>query len=152
MDLIALLDSAYHRPSWHGTNLRGSIRGLSLDAVSWRPAPGAHNIWELAVHCAYWKYVVWRKVAGNVKRGAFPRKGSDWFPRTEGTLEELRADLALLDEMHANLRLAVAALDPAQLNVAPGESSTLSFYIRGAALHDVYHAGQAQWLKQGMGK
>ena len=147
--LLKMLDEGYDHEAWHGPNLRSSLNRLTLAQALFRPTPKHRNLWELTLHCAYWKYVVWRKVAGDVKRGAFPRKGSDWFPRTGGTLEELRADLALLDEMHANLRHAVTALDPARLHEAGGQSS-LDHYIRGAAMHDVYHAGQAQWIKQGM--
>ena len=31
---------------------------------SWRPGEGLHNIWEIVVHAAYWKYVVWRRLTG----------------------------------------------------------------------------------------
>ena len=35
--VIAILDAAYDRKSWHGTNLRGSIRGLRMEQAAWRP-------------------------------------------------------------------------------------------------------------------
>ena len=78
--LLTTMDQAYDRKSWHGTNLRGSLRGITAEQASWRPAADRHNIWELTLHCAYWKYVVRRRLRGE-KRGGFPRKGSDWFPR-----------------------------------------------------------------------
>ena len=77
---LSVIDSAYNRQSWHGTNLRGSVRGLSMNHVVRRPKPGAHNIWELVVHCAYWKYVVRRRLTGG-KRGSFPLAGSNFFER-----------------------------------------------------------------------
>ena len=150
MDLVALLDSAYHRPSWHGTNLRGSIRGLSLDAISWRPAPGAHNIWELVVHAAYWKYIVRRRLLG-AKRGSFPLEGSNFFarPGTGGsTMRDWQADVALLDQMHDELRATVAALTPAQLKRPLASGRPASWMVAGAAAHDLYHAGQIQLLKR----
>ena len=150
MDLIALLDSAYHRPSWHGPNLRGSIRGLSLDAISWRPAPGAHNIWELVVHAAYWKYVVRRRLLGE-KRGSFPLEGSNFFARpgpSASTMRDWKADIALLDQMHGGLRATVAALTPAQLRRRLASGRPASWMIAGAAAHDLYHAGQIQLLKR----
>ena len=140
--LIRLLDEGYDHDAWHGPNLRTSLNRLTVAQALWRPGPKQRNLWELILHCAYWKYVIWRKLTDGPK-GGFPRKGSDWFPRDAGTTAELRADIALLDEMHANLRRAVAELDPARL-----EAEGLGHYIRGAALHDVYHAGQAQWLKR----
>jgi hypothetical protein len=79
--LLTQIDQAYDHRSWHGTNLRGSIRGLTPEEAVWRPAPRRHNIHELIVHCAYWKYVVSRRLAGG-KRGSFALKGSNWFART----------------------------------------------------------------------
>ena len=73
--LRSILDAGYNRPSWHGTNLRGSIRGLSPEQAAWRPARTRHNIWELVVHSAYWKYTAWRRLTG-ADRGSFPLEGS----------------------------------------------------------------------------
>ena len=58
--LVGLIDRAFDRRSWHGMNLRGSIRGMSAKEAAWRPAPARHNVWEIVVHAAYWKYAVRR--------------------------------------------------------------------------------------------
>jgi len=55
-----MLDDCYQRKAWHGPNLRGSLRGVTDADALWRPAKGRHNIAELAIHCAYWKYTVRR--------------------------------------------------------------------------------------------
>ena len=52
--LLTLIDQAFDHQSGYGTNLRGSIRGLSVADVVWRPAPNRHSIWEIVVHAAYW--------------------------------------------------------------------------------------------------
>ena len=102
--LLALIDQAYDHKSWHGTNLKGSLRGLTLDVLTFRPSPKRHNIWELAVHAAYWKYAVARRLAGE-KRGHFPLKGSNFFVRPQESSERAwKQDLALLDESHKHLR------------------------------------------------
>src|SRR6188508_3634463 len=100
--LLAIVDQAYDHRSWHGTNLRGSIRGLSPADAAWRPAPGRHNIWELIVHCAYWKYTVTRRLTG-AKRGSFPYEGSNFFTRDGGTADDLRRDVRLLRRCHRDL-------------------------------------------------
>jgi hypothetical protein len=149
--LLSILDQAYDHHSWHGTSLRGSIRGVSLRRAAWRPGRGRHNIWELVVHAAYWKYIAGRRIAGT-PRGAFPLEGSDWFrrPQKEGATERVwRADLAVLDDMHRLLCAAVSSLSPAGLYRAHGGSAESSFsLITGAAAHDLYHAGQIQLLKK----
>jgi uncharacterized damage-inducible protein DinB len=149
--LLAILARAYDRRSWHGTNLRGSIRGLDLATAAHRPAQGRHNIWELVVHTAYWKYAVWRQLSGE-KRGTFPLDGSNWFPRplTPGDGEsEWKRDVALLGQMHAQLAAAVGALSDRDLDRAPRGATVTRFeLIAGVAAHDLYHAGQIQLIKR----
>src|SRR5262245_16830323 len=145
--LLTILDQAYDRRSWHGTNLRGSIRGLSAKQAAWRPARGRHNIWELVVHAAYWKYVVRRRLSGEA-RGSFPLKGSNWFERPTVRNEGAwRADVLLLDQSHRALRDAVAKLTATQLRQKVGEGKNAAWLISGAAAHDLYHAGQIQLIK-----
>lgn len=147
--LLSIIDQAYDRRSWHGTNLRGSIRGLSAERAARRPRPGRHNIWELVVHAAYWKYAVTRRLTGQ-PRGSFPLKGSNWFARRQSVNEQQwRADVALLAAMHRALRKAVASLSASDLSRTPkGSTVSNAFLITGIAAHDLYHAGQIQLLKK----
>jgi hypothetical protein len=50
--LLRIIDQAYDARSWHGTNLRGSVRGVPASRAARRPAPGRHTIWEIVVHAA----------------------------------------------------------------------------------------------------
>src|SRR6202521_3036196 len=105
--LLDLLDEAFDKKSWHGPNLRGSIRGITPKQAAWRPKSGAHNIWELTLHAAYWKYVVRRRVTGE-KRGAFVLQGSNFFKRpVEQTDAAWKQDVGILLAEHQALRLAV---------------------------------------------
>ena len=147
--LLVLLDTAYNKASWYGPNLRGSLRGVSPEAAAWRPQPDAHNVWELLVHAAYWKYVAWRRLTG-AARGSFPLEGSNFFERpVEASAAAWCADLRLLDAMHRELRAAVAATAPRALESRLlGSTVTRLRLIAGVAAHDIYHAGQIQLLKK----
>jgi hypothetical protein len=147
--LVAIVDAAYDRRSWHGTNLKGSIRGLSAQDASWRPSRGRHNVWEIVVHAAYWKYAVQRRLTGGA-RGSFPLKGSNWFARGDAIDHRLwRSDVALLEAMHRSLRAAVRGLTRATLGRTPRGSTVSTFsLVSGVAAHDLYHAGQIQLLKR----
>lgn len=147
--LLSIVDAAYDRKSWHGTNLRGSIRGVSPRVAAWRPSATRHNIWELVVHAAYWKYIALRRLTGGT-RGSFPLKGSNWFTRTHGLTDPLwRSDVRLLDDTHRSLRDAIAKLSPRDLAVTPAGSKVNNFaLLSGVAAHDLYHAGQIQLLKR----
>lgn len=149
--LVRILNEAFDRKSWHGTNLRGSIRGLNVQQASWRPQPERHNIWEHVLHCAYWKYTVRRRLTGE-KRGSFALKGSNWFERptaADRSESSWKEAVDLLAENHRQLLASIQELSPDQLNkpAAGGETSILTL-ITGIAAHDTYHAGQIQLLKK----
>ena len=151
--LLALLDEAFDHKAWHGTTLSGSIRGLDAAAAARRPAHGRHNIWEIVVHAAYWKYAVRRRLTGE-KRATFALTGSNWFVRPEPGAASPRArnaafkaDVRLLAAEHRALREVVASLSPASLAVRVGQYDR-TYLIRGIAAHDLYHAGQIQLLKR----
>jgi len=147
--LLNLIDQGYDHEAWHGPNLRGSILRVKPAEAEWRPGETLHNIWEIVVHSAYWKYVVWRRLA-QAEKGGFPRKGSDWITRPgEKNPQSWPEDVALLHSIHAKMRDVVSSLTDEQLAFAPeGSSVTNLALISGAALHDVYHAGQIQQLRQ----
>jgi len=147
--LLHQLDESYSKKAWHGPNLRGSIRGLSVEKVAWRPAPGRHSIAEHVLHAAYWKYAVRRRLRGD-DRGSFPHKGSNWFPvAATMTVSEWKSQLDLLDAEHRTLREAIAAFPVDTLfELARDGKVTHLMLISGIASHDVYHAGQIQLLKR----
>ena len=145
--LLDNLDRAYRGRSWHGTALRGTLRGLTVDTALWRPGPDRNSIWDLLLHAAYWKYVVRRKLTGE-QRGNFARPGSNFPPAAKPpTAAALRADINLLDDEHARLRTAVAALPERVLTGKRGSWRVVD-YVLGAAAHDLYHAGQINLLKR----
>ena len=136
--LLAFIDQAYDKKAWHGPTLRGALRGISVKEALWRPTPKHHNIWDITIHAAYWKYTVRNRLLGG-PRGSFPRKGSNWF-RSGGSPAEWKKDLELLGQQHKLLREAVANLSPSKI--------TRLDMIYGIASHDLYHAGQIQLLKR----
>ena len=147
--LLNLIDEAYDKKSWHGTNLRGSIRGLTAREAAWRPGKGRHSVGEIVVHAAYWKYTVRRRLLGE-KKGSFVLKGSNWFARpTESDEQAWREDVDLLRREHRAMRESVAVLSARELfSHVHNSTITADFLIRGIAAHDLYHAGQIQLLKR----
>jgi len=142
--VLALLDEAYEKKTWHGPNLKQSIKGVSAKQAAWRPGPGRHNIWEVTLHAAYWKYAVRRRIDGG-KRGSFALKGSNFFARPEkGKWSEKAwgADKSLLKREHQSLRKAAAKV------LRSPRGAKLLRQLYGIAFHDVYHAGQIRLLRR----
>ena len=147
--LLEIFDQAYSAPSWHGTPLKGTLRGLTVRNALWRPGPKRHCIWELVLHTAYWKCMVRRRLLRDPAI-AFPREGVNWpaLP-THPDNAAWRRDRALLDEEHRILRRVIAALKPADLGRRGWRSRwKVRAEIYGIASHDLYHAGQIQVLKR----
>jgi len=146
--LLDALDEAFERHSWHGPNLRGAVRGLTAADAVRRPKAGRHNIAEVTVHAAYWKYVVRRMLTGG-KRGSFPLKGSNWFARAKPDPAQWKRDVEMLVDEHRKLRGAIEDFPAADLGRrSPKKRYTMAQLIRGIAAHDLYHAGQIQLLKR----
>src|SRR6266571_3318842 len=119
--LLDVYDQAFDHKAWHGTPLWGSLRGLTQQAALWRPGRGRHNIWEVVLHTAYWKYIVRRRLARDATL-SFPRAGSNWP--------------------------ALPAVTDARVSARGWRSRwTNAQHIYGIASHDLYHAGQIQLLK-----
>ncbi len=68
--VLALLDEAYEKKTWHGPNLKQSIKGVSAKQAAWRPGPGRHNIWEVTLHAAYWKYALLKREHQSLRKAA----------------------------------------------------------------------------------
>ena len=147
--LLRVIDQAFDQKSWHGTTLRGSLRGVTAEEALWRPGPGHHNIWELALHTAYWKYAVRRRLAG-AAIGSFERKPSNWPAVPDrADARAWKRDVAVLEGEHQKLRAIIAKLSPAALQqLSPKGVWTNAEEIHGLAAHDLYHTGQIQLIKR----
>ena len=136
--------------AWHGGPTPvGAVRGVSVAAARWRPGPGRHTIWELALHSAYWMYAIRRRLLGTaIPR--FPRSPANWpampMPATEAAWA---ADRALLAGEHRLLLAAIEEFPGARLEKPSGRKRwTWGDLLMGIAMHDAYHAGQIQLLKR----
>ena len=142
--ILTVLDEGYEKKTWHGPNLKQSLKGVSVKMAAWRPGRNRHNIWEDTLHAAYWKYAVRRRIEGQ-KRGSFALAGSNFFVRPEpgkNNEKAWKADRELLEREHRLLRAAVI-----KALKKPSDAKVLRM-IYGVAMHDVYHAGQIRLLRR----
>jgi hypothetical protein len=118
--------------------------------AAWTPAPGRKSIWQLALHIAYWKYAVRRRLEGGTAP-RFPRTPANW-PHPPGQLDARHwaEDVALLKSEHERLLETIAAIPSSRYDTAlpGGKRWTVGELIVGIAQHDAYHTGQIQMLKR----
>ena len=137
--------------AWHGGPTPvGAVRGVTAAQARWRPARDRHNIWELMLHIAYWKYAVRRHLV-DAAGPRFPRSPANWpavpFRADKAAWE---ADKKLLAQEHEEFIRALERF-PARLlgrRPAPKRKWTYGELIVGVLAHDAYHAGQVQLLKR----
>ncbi|HEX6807091.1 MAG TPA: DinB family protein [Gemmatimonadaceae bacterium] len=150
--LLRSLRENYYRGGWHGPSaaVREALRGLDANAASWRPGTGRHNIWELALHLAYARHMMQKRMGIDVP--PFPRRlTKPWWPELPMTLtaDAWAADLALLESLHRRLVAAVSGASRRLLaTVRPGRSLTIGMEVLGVATHDAYHAGQMNMIRR----
>src|SRR5262245_32302295 len=125
--LLDHLESVYNGKAWHGPTLRGALRGISAALAGQKLTQSGHSIADIALHCAYWKYTVRRRLQKSA-RGAFPWQGSNWFtlpnPLSETQWKEI---LRTLDEEHELLCQAIETFSDAKLTQVP-PGSRFSYY------------------------
>ena len=137
--------------AWHGgpTPSR-ALRGVDARLAHRRPPGGGHSIWEIALHIAYWDYIVRRRLLRGVLP-RFPRGPANWPmmpPKPDPAAWE--ADRDLLALQHGLLAEVVERFPPKLLGrrMTAGKRWTYGDTILGITIHDAYHAGQIQLLKR----
>jgi hypothetical protein len=143
--LVQMMDDAFDHKGWHGENLMGTLRSLTAEQAA-APSREGWTAWQVALHCAYWKWVTRRSLHVGGLPGAvgpFGRTPDDWpdLPAAR-TSEAWERDLALLVDEHRRLRDAAAALGEEQLLVVqPGNRFPHARSLCSIAAHDAYHTG-----------
>ncbi len=144
-NLLDELKRIHNGGAWHGPALREALAGVTAEQATTRPLPGAHSIWELALHLAAWENVIGRRLEG--QRTDQPAED---FPVVAGVTEEAWAQaLAQLESSHERLLGLATKLTDADLErVVVGKDYSTGFMLRGAVNHSAYHAGQIVLLKK----
>src|SRR5688572_27156801 len=120
-ELSRILQEGYGPGAWHGPDLAVAISDVTPKTALRRPAPGAHNIAEVALHHAWFVRSVTAQLTGRTP-DAFPVEGQDWFEVDEATgpsWEEVKATVA---GFHEDLARAVADIGSRRI-VSPIDES-----------------------------
>jgi hypothetical protein len=140
-----VLQEGYGPGAWHGADLKAALTDVTPALAFWRPAPGRHNIAEIALHHAYCMRAVRSQISG-VAPEPFVRAGDDWF--------ELENEQAMRwAEVQSTVESEQSRLAALVAQIEGGVSSPLADADRfnlelGITCHAIYHAGQIQLIKR----
>lgn len=143
--LSRVLEEGYGPGAWHGPDLKAALADVTPDLAFWRPAPGRHNIAEIALHHAF----TLRSVRGQLSGAApepFALEGEDWFPAEPGGLSWAGIQ-EILETEQGRLAAVVSGIAEGRVKSAKPDAERFDL-ILGITCHAVYHAGQVQLLKR----
>ena len=142
------LRRAFEGEAWHGPAVLEALDGVDAAKAAARPVPGAHSIWEIALHIAAWKRIVAQRVSGKPPEVTTEM---DWPPVRETGDGPWRRVFDELREAQRTLIEAAAQVSDARLD-EPLYRGGNSAYVQlhGVAQHDTYHAGQISLLKKNL--
>jgi hypothetical protein len=134
---------------WHGPSIGEALDGITYAAANSRPIPGAHSIWELALHIAAWADIARTRLGERPLPD--PPRSRDWPPVPAPSPSAWRQAVEQVGSSYDALANHVEFFTPeALLKIVPGRDYTVETMIRGVIEHGVYHAGQVAILRKAL--
>ena len=141
-----ILEEGYGPGAWYGSDLRAAVGEVTPATAFKRPAPGRHNIAEVALHHAYWAGQIAGKLTGSAA-APLPVDGEDWFELSDESRVSWGAITAALEASQQRLSQAVSEIATGGRTSPLGEAERFDLIV-GITGHAAYHAGQIQLLKK----
>ena len=143
---MRVLREGYGAGAWHGPDLKAALADVTPELAFWRPAPGRHNIAEIALHHAYCARAVRGQLSG-ASLEPFALEGSDWFPLSDQSGITWPEILAVVETHQQRLGSVLADIAANRLP-SPLPDAERFDLVLGITCHAVYHAGQVQLIKR----
>ena len=143
--LSRMLEEGYGPGAWHGADLRAALTDVTPRDAFRRPAPGRHNVAEVALHHAFTVRSVIAQLTGR-EPGAFPLEGADWFELSDAGPLSWPDVLATLEAEQQQLTQVVGGLGAGKITSPLPEAERFDLVL-GITAHAIYHAGQIQLIK-----
>ena len=137
--LLELWDDAWAVGSWFGS-WTAALDGLSPEAANWSPQPGAHSIWQLVNHVAFWREETLRILAGRPLTAPQERARLNFPAPEHADADAWQAARERLATTQRELRAAIARLE------TPLERPRMHL------VHDANHLGQVLYVRALLGK
>jgi hypothetical protein len=144
--LARILTEGYGPGAWHGPDLKAALADVTPELAFWRPAPGRHNIAEIALHHAYYVRAVRGKLSG-VAPEPFVVEGDDWYELSDQRTLTWERVHATVESEQLRLVALVSDIESGRSSSPLGDAERIDVTL-GITCHAVYHAGQIQLIKR----
>jgi uncharacterized damage-inducible protein DinB len=140
------LQRTFQGRAFHGPAVDEALAGVTAKTAAKRSPKGAHSIWQIVLHMAFWQEAITRWLQGNHAR---PGPGDDWPPISDKSEAAWQQALRRLRASNEALRDEVMVLDEARLEEPIFEGmSKVYVALNGIIQHNTYHSGQISLLKK----
>jgi DinB superfamily len=144
--LARVIEEGYGPGAWHGPDLKAALSDVPPELAFWRPAPGRHNIAEIALHHAYYVRSVRAQLSGATPE-PFVLEGEDWFEISGPGSITWSGILDVVDTQQRQLAAVITDLGAGRSRPASADVEPFALVL-GITCHAVYHAGQVQLIKR----
>ena len=141
-----IVKEGYGPGAWHGADLKAALAGVTPALAFRRPAPGRHNIAEIALHHAWCTRSVTAQISG-LQGEPFPLEGEDWFDLPDEKTLSWSKVLARVELEQNRLGAAIADIEAGRTISLLTDVERFKMVL-GITCHAVYHAGQVQLIKK----
>jgi hypothetical protein len=141
-----VLSEGWGPGAWHGADLKAAIAEVTPAVAFWRPAPGRHNIAEIALHHAFFARSVRSQISGRPAE-PFVLPGEEWFDVNDEKAIPWAKVQAALDLEQQRLAELIASVETVTTS-SPLAATERFNLVLGIACHAIYHAGQVQLIKR----
>jgi hypothetical protein len=141
-----VLNEGYGPGAWHGADLKAALADATPELAFWRPAPGRHNIAEIALHHAFCARAVQSQLSGRSPE-PFVLAGEGWFDVADEHTLSWPTIRATVESEQQRLAALVADLEAGKATSPLADAERFSLVL-GITCHAIYHAGQIQLIKR----
>jgi hypothetical protein len=141
--LLDYADAEFDGESLNGPSFMKTLEALGPEAASWQATHEGYSAWEVALHVAYFKHVLYRALVPDPLPYPLPKGPSGFARPAELTAEAWRVTLAAIRALHARTMDAARAAAPALLEEEmPKWGLPKLKALVWLCGHDSYHSAQ----------
>jgi uncharacterized damage-inducible protein DinB len=123
-----------------------AIKGLTAQQAAWKPSPQRHSVWQIVRHVTHWKRFLLEAWDG--KQPDPEAYGAADWQDAGGEDTAWRADVESLHAVSRQIAERVRdAGDEDLLQPIPGWKKPAAVDLIEMGTHDIYHAGQIQYIR-----
>lgn len=148
--LMDHLEHSFEKEAWQPP-LGVAVMGLTAEQAGWKPSPERHSIWQIVRHVIRWKRATLQALAGDPPNYEQVTR-NDWQDAA-GDQGAWDADVQALKDTYTEFRQRLEALDDEALGRSERwfqgqrQPQPVALRLMAAFTHDIYHAGQIQYLR-----